>query len=453
MRHITVVAVIAVSLAVSSCRPPGGLGTPTAARIGLKVTNNQVMSSAVSRSMIGQTDASGLLSYQVAITKIQLITDATITGTGWSDPVQSLTLYENPVAIDDASAANESTGGFVDLLDSSALDAFSPRYTLTTADAGVYQYLFISYAPYVRFKAQVAMDNAGTTRLYSKSGGTFVYSTTASPVVPSTGMGWFTDDSGADFSTGPAELATVKIGSGGSIMKFAKPLTITEDDLAKGIQLKLMLVFDPVGAITAATKSTSVNQLGQPADFVGGSFFDGNLSGFDVPIPTMGALVSAEGQTVVMETYTTAIHETKSDGSDRSTNSSAWNSQWFRQRIEIFSLAEDPATILSVQVTNLIETASKASTTSSSWAPPPPAPSPLYFTTSADGKLSMQDYNHQDIVGGLQRLTSVGQTGTADFTYSSSMAPDPAVAAPYSSFQPKTETLGYTLEAIRTVAN
>jgi hypothetical protein len=429
-----------VALVFFACTPPGG--TPTSATIGLKLTNNQVMTSATSRSAIGQTDASGLLSYQVAITSIQLITDATITGTGLDNPQQTLTLYENPVVISDSTAADPATQGFIDLLDSTALAGFTHTHTLTTADAGVYQYLFITYAPYVRFNAQVSLNGSGATKLYSKAGGTFINSTTAP--VPSTGQGWFTDNSGADFSSAPSALATVRVGSGGSFMKFAKPLTITTDDLANGVQLKLMLVFDPVGAITAAERN---------GVYAGGAFYDMNLNGFDVPIPSLGALVSTVGKTVVMETYTATIHETKSDLiSDRSNSVNAWNSQWFKQRIEIYSLAEDPGTILSVQLTNLIEPSSKLSTTSTDWVAPPPVYSPMYFTTT-DGKLSLQDYNHADLVGGLARLNSVGQTGTAAFTYETSMDPNPATGTAYSTLQPKTDTLTYTLQEIRTLPN
>ena len=214
---------VLLSLTFASCptgtTPSGAAGATTNAVISLKLTNNQVMTSATSRAIIGQSDAIGLTSYQVAITRIQLITDATINGTGWSNPLQSLTLFENNSAITDANAADPTTPGFVDLLDPAALTAFTHAQALTTADAGIYQYLFVNYAPYVRFQGSVSLSDA--SKLYTKSGGSFVYSTTAVPLVPSTGEGWFTNDSTADFSTSPAALATVKIGSGGSIMKFA----------------------------------------------------------------------------------------------------------------------------------------------------------------------------------------------------------------------------------------
>ena len=77
----------------------------------------------------------------------------------------------------------------------------------------------------------------------------------------------------------------------------------------------------------------------------------------------------------------------------------------------------------------------------------------MYFTTALDGTLSMQNYQHTDLVGNFSRKTIVSATGSAAFTYGSTMNPDPAIRTALGSITPKTETLTYTLDAIRTLAN
>ena len=173
--------------------------------------------------------ASGLESYKLYVSGIQLCESITTSGTAYSNPTNCTTVYENSsdnydtFGLTEAAAAGASK--YVDLVSATERATLKPSVAISS---GTYNVGIISWYRPIKVKGQVALTSGGTLRTKACPP-----STTSSPCT-------ITDDMGA----GAVEEAVIDFNNGGTWFRFLKPFTVTAGeavsvDLAFDLEKKL----------------------------------------------------------------------------------------------------------------------------------------------------------------------------------------------------------------------
>lgn len=219
--------------------------------------------------------AGGLTSFKMYISSIQFCEDLTVNGSGYSNPTNCTTVYENGDdnydSFDVAAAEAVGAGKYFDLLSASGRAAMTSEVTL---DPGTYNVGIINWYRPIKVTAAVPLKNGDT--LYTKS-------------CPSTGA---CEVTGMDAA--PAEESIVDFNNGGTWMKFLKPLVVdgTEDftiDLAYDLDQRIF-----------GGEDISNGMVLQPT---GCGASDTGYCGIYMPILRLVPVAHKASESTVVETY------------------------------------------------------------------------------------------------------------------------------------------------------
>lgn len=367
-------------------------GIKTGAEIHTRVTVASAQAQGAPAEL-GSVQAAGLLSLKYYIKSLGICQTANIQGTGFGMGPNCIILYETEPdakyeqpggAIPDATrykalmntARTDDNPNFIDLMSAQSRARMARTVTLTTEDAGEYQYGYVYWHYPIKLKAEVTLGD-GTT-IYSHDGEptSFVDGNNYTHII---------SQSGTPLTTGPADEAVVLQQNGGTWFKFQTPFTVSADDITNGTSFKLALSFNPNGVVQAGGPNAGVNALLQdsPPNTPG--------YGFELPILDLSPVVSREGETAVRESYLFPV-------------STATGNQ-FDIRYDLYYVQERPLTILAVETKTLV-TAQTTAPIGSGW-------SVSFVVTEPDGALTFEKWDHSPILTGFKRAAAAGETATA----------------------------------------
>jgi hypothetical protein len=349
---------------------------------------------------VGAAAASSL---QYFISSILICESLDVQGTASNNPVNCLDLYHadtSAFAYDPtgdlsplADVARRTAAGYVDLMSGASLATIGGDKTLTHADAHGYSWGTINWALPIKVRATVPLSAAGGTLFTHDGVSTFT-------INPGGNRDFYTIAS-TSMLLPPAEDAVAVLPNGGNWFKFQAPLVITNEDIDQGKTWVLDLVFNPDGlvqgfgggSLTPDAVVRDVNDAGVTA------------RGITVPLLDLAPVPHRQDDAVVRESYIAPI---SLDGSD------------FEVRIELYSLANDPARIIyGVGVRSLL--------TATSSSIPPPISKVSFVGIDPAGTLSFESWSHTPILTGFSRGQNVGDTTSASLVCATSA--DPAAAA------------------------
>ena len=401
MKNATLCAMIfLMSIIVASCigcsdtssdnpDTPNGEATSPEIATSLKLATDadaQTSLSRMTKSLVGQAPAAGLISLKYYIKSITICESMETSGSAFSNPEGCLELYagtqEDPlytIANDGDLAtlgdiARGSDEGFVDLMDETARATLSSGKTLTSDDVRSYNFGFITWYVPIKIKAEVDMGDEGIYR--SLDGTTATADIDQGPITTAE----------EDFTAAAeAEEAVVVLNNGGSWFRFQNPFVISQTDIDDNTQFSLDLAFNPEGLI----KGYSAGMGG-----CGGCILVDSIGHqLLVPMLDLTPVPHETSQNVLLETYVATVQT----GADN-----------FDIRLEFYSVEDDPdRTIYGVNTATLIN---EDTTTAVS-----PFPKVSFIETGEDGTLELQNHNGSEgpLISGLERLTEVGTSSIA----------------------------------------
>ncbi len=190
--------------------------------------------------------ATNVSSLQFYFTRIQLCEKLTVTGSGYNNQENCMTVYtagDGDNAYDTFKIANAeayTSENWVDLMSAASLTSFSGR--AGSATAGTYNYGIIENRKPIKLNAQFATTNYGTLR--TCKGGTIT--------VQGSGLDFQEISTVGNMTTCTRETMTMGTNGGGKWFKFQSPVTVES-----GKKYILDLGYNPEEALFGGTSSIS----------------------------------------------------------------------------------------------------------------------------------------------------------------------------------------------------
>jgi hypothetical protein len=355
---------------------------------------------------LGRRAASGaaedLESFQVAVGAVFLAQNITINGSGWTNPTNTLNLYDVPdlmepshSLITGANAMDASMDRyFIDFMTAAGRARLSSSGTFTEQQLGDYNFVVVNWA--MPFRVRGSVDLGDGRKIYTKPGAidTSMYQTNPT----------------SDMMTGPAETAVVVKDNGGTWFRFLRSMTLTETDLTTTLlvrdtsrrdslgnvidtlvpagQLNVMLVYNPDGFLSGWDSAATPGGMGRGASISG----PGGVGNIEVPYLDATVVPYRTGEEVWRETYlfTGATPDARPVG--------------FRTRFEIYMVGDN---VVAASLRSLAGPAGEM---------PLYASNIFFVEAGAGGTLNLQDHAHANIIGGFRRESVVGTAGAASLT-------------------------------------
>lgn len=254
--------------------------------------------------------SSGLSSFKLYISSIDVCENMTISGSGYSGTSGCSTIYENRTDDYDTfgvtEAAAASSGKYIDLL--SATD----RATLTksvSVTAGSYNFGSINWYKPIKMTGEVARTNGSTLKTKACASN----DTNGNCIVTA-------------METGSAAESIVKLNNGGSWFRFLKPFTVAADD-----SVEMDLAFDLDQKVFGGPNVSNGGVIQNSGCTTGG----GSVCGIFAPMLKVIPVPRKTGETTMVETYDMST-----------TNSTEW-----KLRVQVYYNSADTAkTILAADI-------------------------------------------------------------------------------------------------------
>lgn len=304
--------------------------------------------------------AGGLESFKMYISSIQFCESLDIEGSGYNNPTNCTTVYENSDddydSFDVAAAADAGSDKYFDLLTDSGRDALTAS---TKMDPGTYNYGLINWYRPIKFTATVPLAH-GMGSLYTKE-------------CPSTG-----DCIVTGMATAPAEESIVDFNNGGTWMKFLKPLVVTGDE-----DFTVDLAFDLEQRVFGGKDISN----GQIREETGCTAMGSDYCGIYMPILRLMPVAHTSEESTIVETY------------EMGGASTEWN-----VRVDVYYNSGDPdKTVLAADIypvpTDLVDHSVAAGVY-------------VYSVSDDDGVITFKDVDGHAQLSDFTR----GESGTAKLT-------------------------------------
>lgn len=320
------------------------------------------------QSGVGSTAISSLQFY---ITRIQLCTGLTITGSGYSDMQNCIDAFGSANSdnaydtykVADAIADTTSTS-WVDLMSTSSISSFTTN-SERTSQAGTYNYVVIETHKPIKLNAQFSAPNVSGMRTCTRG------------TVSSTGSGTSLSEktTQSDITSCTRGLATFGGQGGGKWFKLQNPVTIVA-----GNSYILDLAYNADNALTGGLISAMNSNSATYTDGTRGIYF---------PTLDVSPVLRQSTQKTIREEYEIAMNDLN--------GTLLLDLYYVGERTNVGT-----GTIVGAQA-RFINGASASSVVN--WGSP-------YSITSSGGTISINDWQSQAIVSGLTRSTTQTAGGT-----------------------------------------
>jgi hypothetical protein len=354
---------------------------------------------------VAPSGASGLESFQVAVSDISLAKDLTTNGSGWSGISGALSLFNQNIgdhnAIDTTMARDSAWAShYIDFCSQASIERIASSKPFTLRDTGDYHWVVINWSPYFKVRASIPMpggemifthDGPVTRHLYPNS--------------TSNDNAYFITESPQSLLEGPSEDALVRKNNGGTWFRFLRPLHLTEADLDSATTVpdtvgqdsaghpiinfvpsgkwNVLLVFNPQDLLYAGQDDHSNSSIN-------GDIMTPDSSAYiHVPFLKATAVPYREGEDVMRETYEFSVSIDK-----------AWAKGTFGMRLELYLIGD-----------NVVAATVNSYPTDDTLAPPD-VPVIFFAEEKSDGSLSLEAYDHGAVFDGFVRKHTAGEEGT-----------------------------------------